>query len=269
MLITNKKIANYFDDLVKLMELHNENPFRIRSYKNAYLTIRKLPTPLAEMSPSEIKSIPRIGTSTLDKILEIIDNQQLTELKKYQEKTPKGILELLKIKGIGPKKIKTIWKELNIESPGELLYACHENRLVELKGFGQKTQTDIAKKIKFAMQHSDLFLWANIKNEADTLFAFFRDKISQNNQLDFTGAFRRKDPTLDAIDFITDVDIDFLAQAYPKLKRHDGSTLSGKSKHGVPFNIFHSSPNEFGHKLFETTGKKDFNQCVFFLFAVI
>ena len=263
MQMTNKQIASYFDDLVKLMEIHDENPFRIRSYKNAYLSIRKLTTPISNMSPTEIKAIPRIGASISEKILEIIDNQQLTTLKTYQAKTPKGILELLKIKGIGSKKIKIIWKELGIESPVELLYACNENRLVELKGFGQKTQTAIAQKITFALQNSDLFLWATIKNEADILFDFFREKIAKKHQLSFTGAFRRKDPVLESIELITDVDIDFLAQAYPKLERSNATTLAGKSKLGIPFKIFHCSTNEFGNKLFESTGESDFNQLVF------
>ncbi len=262
MKITNKEVASYFDSLVKLMEIHDDNPFKIRSYKNAYLNIRKLSKPIAEMSPIEIKSIPRIGASTLDKILEIIDNQQLTLLKEYQNKTPKGILQLLKIKGIGPKKIKTIWKELGIESPVELLYACNENRLVQLKGFGQKTQTDIAQKINFFLQNSDSFLWANIKNEADILFEFFREKIPKKNRLSFTGAFRRKDPILKAIEFVTDVDINFLAQAYPQLKKQANTALTGKSKLGVPFKIFHCPTDEFGKKLFDTSGKKEFNQLV-------
>ena len=262
MQLTNKQIASFFDSLVKLMELHDENPFRIRSYKNAYLSIRKLTKPLAGMSPIEIKATPRIGASTLDKILEIIDNQELILLKTYQDKTPKGILALLKIKGIGPKKIKTVWKELGIESPIELLYACNENRLIELKGFGQKTQDDIAKKIKFSLQNSDLFLWANIKNEADILFDFFREKLPTEHQLSFTGAFRRKDPVLDGIELITDTKIDFLAQAFPKLNKQDASTISGKTKKGVPFKIHHCTPKHYGDQLFETTGESFFNQLV-------
>jgi len=260
--LTNKQIAIFFDTLAKLMELHDENPFRIRSYKNAYISIRKLHSPIAEMSPKDIRSISKIGTSIADKILEIIDNQQLEMLQEYQDKTPKGILKLLNIKGIGPKKIKTIWKELSIENPVELLYACNENRLLELKGFGQKTQEDIAQKILFSMQNSDLFLWANEEEEAQILFDFFRKKIAPSHQLSFTGAFRRKDPVLAAIELITDVNIEFLAQAYPRLDRTD-ATLSGKSKNGFPFKITHCKPEEYGNVLFESTGKADFNQLVY------
>lgn len=259
MKITNKKIASFFDQLVKLMELHEENPYKIRSNKNAYLTIRKHPTPLSDLSPTEIKSIPRIGASSANKILEIIDYQQLSALKPYIDKTPAGIIELLKIKGIGPKKIKTIWRELKIETPIELLYACYENRLIELKGFGEKTQKDIIKKIKFSMSNRDLFLWANIEKEAQVLFDFFRKEIPNHHQISFTGAFRRKDPILANIELITDTDIDFLAKAYPKLNQQD-NTLAGKTKGNIPFIIHHCSPKKFGNKLFETTGDDVFIQ---------
>ena len=76
------------------------------------------------------------------------------------EKTPPGVLEMLNIKGLGPKKIATIWKEMGVESVGELLYACNENRLLLFKGFGEKTQLNVQESIEFYMKNQGSHLYA-------------------------------------------------------------------------------------------------------------
>ncbi len=260
--MTNKEIAAYFDRLAKIMELHQDNPFKIRTYKNAYLSIRKTPTPLAEMSSNDITSIKGIGKNTALKIREIIDNQRLKNLEDFYKKTPKGVIEILGIKGIGPKKVRTIWKELEVESPGELLYACHENRLIELKGFGEKTQADIIEKIHFSMRNQDLFLYATALPEAIILLEFFSKKLEKGKQISFTGSFREKAIILDKIEFITDGDFDIFAQAYPKLNSTKLKQLDGISKGNIPFSIQFVSSKEYGLTLFNTTGSHGFQKLV-------
>ena len=121
--MTNKEIANAFRDLGSIMELHDENKFKIRSYSNAYITLRKWQQPLAEMSDEEIGSIKGVGKAISSKIRELLDTGDLETMQKYRDKTPVGIQEMLKIKGFGPKKILVVWKDLGVESVGELLYA--------------------------------------------------------------------------------------------------------------------------------------------------
>ena len=79
----------------------------------------------------------------------MLDTSKLGILEEYIQKTPTGVIEMLNIKGIGPKKIHTIWKEIGVESLGELLYACNENRLTLFKGFGEKTQKNVQEAIEF------------------------------------------------------------------------------------------------------------------------
>ena len=136
--MTNAEISDVFSLLAKLSDIHSENAFKTKSYANAAFTIDKLPDQLKDTDRSEIQYLRGIGDSNARKIIELLDTGQLGVLQELIAKTPAGILELLKIKGIGPKKIAQIWKELGIESPGELLYACNENRLVNYKGFGEK-----------------------------------------------------------------------------------------------------------------------------------
>jgi DNA polymerase (family 10) len=139
----NYVIAENFSLLSKLMDIHGDNSFKAKSYASAAFTIDKLPTPLAELEAEKIFAIRGIGDAIGKKIVEQLESGQLSLLNEYLQKTPSGILEMLGIKGIGPKKIATIWKELEVESLGELLYACNENRLTLYKGFGEKTQNNI------------------------------------------------------------------------------------------------------------------------------
>ena len=136
--MTNREIAKKINMLAKLMELHDENPFKIKSYSSAYLNIRKQPVEFSSLDEAGLNSIQGIGVTISTKILELINTGELQDLNNYLEKTPEGIVEMLNIKGFGPKKIKLIWKELEIETIGELLYAINENRLVTLKDLVQK-----------------------------------------------------------------------------------------------------------------------------------
>jgi len=114
--MTNKEIAQQFSYLGSIMELHGENPFKIKSYANAYISLRKLGSPLSEMTDDEINATKGIGKSTAAKIRELLDTGKMEAIEKYKAKTPPGIAEMLNIKGFGPKKIKVIWKELKISS---------------------------------------------------------------------------------------------------------------------------------------------------------
>ena len=150
--MTNKEIARRFSDLANIMELHNENPFKIRSYANAYITLRKLDTVLAEMPRADMNAVKGIGNSIGDKIQELLQTGDMQIFRKYADVTPAGVVDMLSIKGFGPKKIQAVWKELGIETVGELLYACNENRLIELHGFGQKTQEEVRKNAEYYLR---------------------------------------------------------------------------------------------------------------------
>src|SRR6185436_9549056 len=145
----NYAIADNFSLLSKLMDIHGENSFKSKSYSIAAFNIEKLPIQLKETKPENIFSIKGIGESVGKKIVEMLETGKLGSLEEYIAKTPAGVVEMLNIKGLGPKKINTVWKEMGIESIGELLYACNENRLTMYKGFGAKTQQNVQEAIEF------------------------------------------------------------------------------------------------------------------------
>ncbi|HRC33666.1 MAG TPA: DNA polymerase/3'-5' exonuclease PolX, partial [Bacteroidia bacterium] len=124
----NYEIADKFKLLSQLMELHNENSFKIRSYQNASFKIDKMnDVKLMECDLPTLEQMDGIGKSVASKIAELQQTGTINEIEKLQAVTPQGVLHMMKIKGIGPKKVAVLWKELEVETLGELLYACNEN----------------------------------------------------------------------------------------------------------------------------------------------
>src|ERR1700730_15348573 len=153
MVFDNDYIAEQFSLLSKLMDIHGENSFKTKSYAIAAFTIERFPDQLSGIPSDKIFSIKGIGDAIGKKIIEIGETGELRLLKEYIQNTPPGVIEMLNIKGLGPKKIATVWKEMEIESVGELLYACNENRLLLYKGFGEKTQKNIRETIEFFLKN--------------------------------------------------------------------------------------------------------------------
>jgi len=259
--MNNKEIANVFNELAKIMELHQENKFKIRSYSNAYITLRKLDSPLVDMSPEEIGAIKGVGKAINAKIQEFIATGTLETLKKYQDQTPVGVQEMLHIKGFGPKKVYDIWKVLEVESIGELIYACNENRLVELKGFGQKTQEDLRKKLEYYQKTKHQFHFASLEKEAKDLVATIQKKLP-NAQISLTGAIRRNAPILSAIEILIASD-----QAIDSIFSEDGLALQTHEQNytaisptSSPVIIYHCGLAEFGSKLFLSSATVPFRE---------
>jgi DNA polymerase (family 10) len=186
----NKPIARKLRLLSQLMELHEVNPFKIKSIANAAFNVDKLPYPVASKSFEELEKISGIGKSVAAKIVELVRTGTMVELEEILTATPAGVVEMMGIKGIGAKKVATIWREMGIETVGELFYACNENRLIEAKGFGLKTQDEIRKAIEFKMASTGKFLYAQVEETADRLMDKLKDTFP-NGLMEFAGEYRR------------------------------------------------------------------------------
>ncbi|MBC8051738.1 MAG: DNA polymerase/3'-5' exonuclease PolX [Sphingobacteriaceae bacterium] len=197
----NKTIAKTLRLLSQLMELHDGNAFKIKSLASAAYTIGKLPYSLSKKTQAELEQISAIGKSIASKVWELTQTNTIAELEELYEKTPIGVIEIMQIKGLGPKKVLTIWKEMQIEDIGELLYACNENRLIEVKGFGAKTQEEIKKAIEFRMASSGRFLYAQVEEYAEHLIERLKEELALE-QISFTGNYRRKCEIIDGLDIL-------------------------------------------------------------------
>ncbi|MEN9684586.1 MAG: hypothetical protein RLZZ28_372 [Bacteroidota bacterium] len=257
----NYAISENFSLLAKLMDIHGDNSFKAKSYASAAFTIDKLPASLADLAPEKIFAIRGIGDAIGKKIVEQISTGQLQLLNEYLEKTPPGILEMLAIKGIGPKKIATIWKELEIESLGELLYACNENRLTLYKGFGEKTQENIRTNIEFYFGALGNYLYQQMESFAATVTAQLQQDFP-DEQFMLTGEFRRQMEIIHSLDWVTTLSLQkiqqyLLEKEFAVLEEREGF-ISLKGKEHVTLGFYSADKNSFSGRVFETSCSEAF-----------
>lgn len=258
--MTNKAIANQFQYLASLMELHGENKFKIRSYSSAYINIRKQPEPLLEKSQAELEAIKGIGKSTAAKIRELAEKGTMDAVLKMEEKTPEGVREMLQIKGFGAKKVGVIWKELEVETIGELLYACNENRLVELKGFGQKTQADLKAKLEYFEKSRDKFRYGDLEADALAIVEKLKTQLP-DAQIELTGEMRRRCNIINRIEILIGNDGDasqiFDNEHFIKTGEKD-NIFNVRTENDLPVKIYHCKKAEFGSKQFRYSASEEF-----------
>lgn len=256
---TNSEIASAFNELAGLMELHGENSFKINSYKNAYRFLRKIGDPLSEMTEMEIAGIRGVGEAIAGKIKELVTTGKMETLEKWRNQTPEGIRQMLKVKGFGPKKIGIIWEKMGIENIGELLYACDENRLVELKGFGAKSQASLKEQLEYFMQGKDSYHFAKIfpiaENLIEQLYELYPDERHE-----LTGEIRRLCPVLDQIDILTSAEApyDFADGEQILLESEGDDYWELKTPAGLEIRLHLCEPDDFGTRLFQTTASPEF-----------
>lgn len=237
--MNNDDIIDALEITAKLMELHNENPFKSKAYVNAAFKLSKLRYDFEGKSKEDIEAIEGIGKGISAKITELITTGTTPELAKLLETTPKGVIEMLGIKGLGPKKVRQLWLELQVESVGELLYACNENRLITLKGFGEKTQAQVKQNIEFKLSNTNKFHFASLEKPVHALIEFVLEK-QKNLQIAVVGQMARKCEIIDKIEVLIDAEVLSDLQAIEK-------TIPLK------INFIHCAPAEFYYKLVELT----------------
>jgi DNA polymerase (family 10) len=147
-MLSNDKISDIFKLTAQLLELHEANPFKVKGYTSAVYQIDKLAESVFEKTVHELS---RMGfTSNMaEKIVEVCEKNTLHELEDLLNKTPQGLLAMLKISGLGVKKVQVLWKELNLTTVEDLFSACKNNQVAALKGFGEKTQANILQQISY------------------------------------------------------------------------------------------------------------------------
>ncbi len=199
--MNNHQISDLFSLLSNLLDINGENSFKAKAYSSAAFAIDKLPVQLSKMEANQIPTLQGIGISTGAKIVEILATNRFPQLEEMLVKTPAGVVEMLRIKGIGPKKIHTIWKQMELESIGELLYACKENRLKLFKGFGEKTQQSVINGIEYYLQNKGSYLFSQVISAAHEFSTIFK-KIFIGVKVFVTGDYARQIETISQLEFV-------------------------------------------------------------------
>jgi DNA polymerase (family 10) len=261
-MLDNYAIADNFSLLSKLMDIQGDNSFKAKSFSSAAFTVEKLPLQLQATPPEEISKIKGIGDSIGKAIQEMLQTGRLAALEAYLLKTPPGILEMLKIKGLGPKKIATIWKELEVETLGELLYACDENRLTLLKGFGQKTQDAVKQSIEFYFSNKGRYLYAQVESLALSLEKELRQLLAPA-AVALTGQFRRNENIIDEIAFVAALPAPDLQEKLTQLSvltplAAEEQALVWQHELHIKVKIYPATAASFEKALFSTTACASF-----------
>jgi DNA polymerase (family 10) len=259
----NYSIADHLSLLARLMDIHGENPFKVRTYSAAAFAIEKLPLPLKDTPREKLFSIKGIGERVGQKVIELLDTGRLAVLDELISKTPPGVIEMLNIKGLGPKKIRTIWKEMGIESVGELLYACNENRLTLFKGFGEKTQQNVLEAIKFYQSQQGHFLYAEAEVVYPQILAHLQ-KLFSAEKVHVTGAYRRQSLTIEELEFVVLEQNDVIKPKFqtaqpPELLEEKTDALLYKLKNGLKLRLY-TGKGKMDERLFHTSASEEFLQ---------
>lgn len=200
----NADIAKIFEDIADLLEIKGENPFRVRSYRNAALIISGLPESLrsiVERDERELENIPKIGKSIHEKIVEIIKTGKCKFHDDLLKELPPGLLDLLEVSGIGPKKVQLLYDKLGIQSVDELEKAAKEGKLRNLPHMGEKTEEKILKAIGELKSHKGRFRLSLALSYAEPLVDYLK-MIPGVLEVEPAGSLRRWKDTIGDVDIL-------------------------------------------------------------------
>ncbi len=260
----NRALIRAFRLTAQLMELHEENPFKIRAYEGTATALEQLEFPVSEIDRPGLPDRTGLSKTAAAKVAELLDTGTFKELQEFIDKTPPGVVELLNIKGIGPKKVRALWRDAGIESPDQLREAAEAGRVATLKGFGAKTQESILAALEFTDQSAGKLLFSQAEQLANDLTARLR-QVPGVTEAAATGDIRRALEIVETVEILVatldPTSIHALLNAAPGLRadvRRSGPwTWAGAAvEGGVGIVVRVVAPQDFVNQLFLTTGNE-------------
>ncbi len=199
----NLEIARALAEVGDLLEIQDANPFRVRAYRNAVRTIEAQTTPLAEMVErgADLTELPGIGKEMASHIHEMVRTGRLALLAELAAQTPRSLVELMRVPGLGPKKAKRLWKELGVESIADLEKAARAGKVAELEGFGKKSEEKILQGVGAAQRLSQRMGIAEADLVLQPLLAHLQ-KAPGIERLEAAGSWRRRKESVGDLDLL-------------------------------------------------------------------
>jgi len=267
--MTNKEISEILQEIALLLEIKGENPFKVRAYQNGARVVDGIGGDVGELvRAGKLREMKGIGEGLSEKITEIINTGSCQYHQGLIRELPEGFLDLLKIQGLGSKRAKLLYDKLGIKSIGELEYACQENRLLALEGFGEKSQANILEAIKHYNKNKGYFLISQIEEESGELLAYLK-KRKEIIRIEVAGSFRRKKELVRDIDVLVStknpapVHEAFVSYGEVEQVLAKGETKSSVIlKSGVQADLRTVTDQEFPYALYYFTGSKEHNVAV-------
>ena len=200
---SNAEIATIFEEIADILEIQNANPFRIRAYRNAARQIHGMGKDLRSYidEGKDLTGLPGIGKDLAAKINEILETGRCQALDKLRKQTSPGLVDLLHIPGLGPKRVHTLFEELDVHTPEQLLRAARDGRVRELSGFGEKTEQSIIRNIEEHIKHKQRIKLVEASQYAEPLLDYLR-KVKDADEVVIAGSYRRHKETVGDLDVL-------------------------------------------------------------------
>ncbi|HKZ48590.1 MAG TPA: DNA polymerase/3'-5' exonuclease PolX [Thermoplasmata archaeon] len=198
----NQEIVDLFNEIGDMLDILGEDRFRVISYHRAARAIEGLTADVEDLvQKSRLNEIPGVGSALAEKIQEYVTTGKVTYHEELRERLPPGVLDLLRVPGVGPKKVQVLWQKLGITDLDTLQKACETHRLRRLKGFGEKTEANILRGIQLVREGQSRALLWDAARVVDRVVAYLREK-SPVERVEAAGSFRRMRETVGDVDLL-------------------------------------------------------------------
>jgi len=261
----NQQIADIFNEIAELLELKNENVFRIRAYRRAAQNIGDLPKDVAALSPEELETVPGIGKDLAAKVREFLETGRIAKHEELKAAVPGGLLELLRVPGLGPKKAKLLSDKLKVKGIDELEAAVRAGRLSGLHGIQKRTEENILKGIEFLKRGPERRPIGKVLPLAEEIVRRMRSSAPLD-RIEVAGSIRRWKDTVKDIDILaTSQDPAAVMAAFVKLPQTGRVLSHGETKSsiitddGIQVDLRVVDEDSFGAALQYFTGSKQHN----------
>ncbi len=263
---TNNDVAGLFDRIASLLEIKGEVVFKIRAYQRAAESLRALGEDINRVRAEDrLDKIPGVGKAIADKISEFLDTGKLGFLEKLEQEVPPGLLELLEVPDLGPKKAAMFWKELGITDLAGLSTAAQMGRLKELPGMGEKSQARIIAGIEARSRRSDRMTLRTAWEHAEHWLEWLRGQPGVL-RAEPGGSLRRWRETIGDLDLVAACGVECQVLKsfvdHPEVVRVIGqgeNKASVELKDGVRIQLWATTPDRFGSLWLYATGSKNHN----------
>jgi len=264
--MSNAEIAEVFSQIAGLLEIKGESVFKVRAYEKAAQTIAGLTEGLADLRRlGELRHLPGIGDSIAEKIEELLDAGRCAFREELLKELPAGLLEMLEVPELGPKKVKLLYNTLGLCTVNQLERAAQDGKLRELKGFGEKTEVNILKGIERRRRFSDRAPLARAYPLAEAIVTGLK-KQAPVKQIEVAGSLRRMRDTVGDLDILTTSDKPGeVIKVFLKLPQVREVSEKGETKAsiitigGLQVDLRVVPPESFGAALLYFTGSKEHN----------
>ncbi|HBF66874.1 MAG: hypothetical protein UY77_C0021G0006 [Candidatus Uhrbacteria bacterium GW2011_GWA2_53_10] len=270
--MTNTEISQAFNDIANLLEIQGANRFRVRAYQNASLTIQAYPEEMSALHKNgglkALDTIPGIGKDLAEKIEKMVTKNTCTYLDQLKKEIPAGLLDILNIEGMGPKRTKELWQAFKITNVEKLKELCKTGKLSKRKGWGPKSVNNILRSLALHDLHSDRLPIGHMKRTAEAMLeALTKTRLAK--KIEIAGSYRRGKDTVGDLDFVaSSLKPKELLEAFTQLPQMKKIKVKGETKCtarldiGIDADIRVVRPEEYGAALYYSTGSRAHNVAV-------